>query len=160
MVARCRARDKVASHLARFATSIFISRPRPAVYRAYLDPASFPHWVDGYVGMETHQGELGGVGSEHSIFFAGPRGRVTVREAITANEPARSFAYVMHSPYTVSSVRVEFRDEDAGTRLLWENEVRGRNLLWSSLLPLIVPRMRRSVESNLGRLKSLIESRD
>jgi uncharacterized protein YndB with AHSA1/START domain len=144
--------------VARFDTGIRIASPLPAVYRTYLDPTNFPRWVGGYLGMETLEGRPGEVGSEHVIFF-GARGRhVAVRETVIAHVPEETFAYVMHSPYTVSSVCVTFEEDGGGgTRLTWRNEVHGRSAAWSLLLPLMVPRMKRSVERNLGRLKRLIE---
>ena len=144
--------------MARFTTSIAISRERGLVYREYLDPANFPTWVSNWLRVETLVGEPGEAGSRHLVYFAGRRGEVVVEESIVSVEPERRFVYVMRSPYTLSTVQVGFETEGTGTRIRWDNEVHGRNVLWSLLLPVIVPRMKANIERDLSKLKRMIEN--
>jgi uncharacterized protein YndB with AHSA1/START domain len=150
---------KTGPTVARFTTSITISRERGLVYREYLDPANFPRWVRNWLRMETLVGEPDGAGGRNLVYFAGRRGEVVAEERIVSAEPGRRYVYVMLSPYTVSTVQVDFEEEGTGTRIRWDNEVRGRNVFWSLLLPAIVPRIKANIERDLSTLKRVIESK-
>ena len=145
--------------MARFTTSIAISRERGLVYREYLDPANFPRWVSNWLRMETPVGKPDEAGGQNLVYFAGRSGEIVVEENIVSVEPGRRYVYVMRSPYTVSTVQVGFESEGTGTRIRWDNEVHGRNALWALLLPAIVPRMKASIEHDLATLKQMIESK-
>lgn len=142
----------------RFDTSVWIHGPPDETFAAYVDPRRFASWVAGFVRLEPIEGPLGAPGSRCRVAFADSGREVWLDERILEVDPPRAFAYEMTGPHTSTRTRVTLRAEGRGTRMDWDEEMRGRSLLGRVLLPLLARRQRRRVDRNLARLKAAIEA--
>jgi uncharacterized protein YndB with AHSA1/START domain len=141
-----------------FAMSVDIARPPDAVWPHLVDWERLDRWMIEARDFRVIGGQRDGVGvvAEATVRIAGITSRDRIR--VTRWEPPRVLE-IAHLGWVRGTGYIESSPMDAGTRLLWREELHPP---WGWLgrigMGLFAPLMRRAFRRDLRLLKDLVES--
>lgn len=136
--------------------AVDIARPPEAVARYEFDPANDPHWIGGVKTAERLTDGPIGVGSQVRRLGSFLGRRIEWVMDVVEHVPARRLAmHAIRSPFPME-VTYELAPAEGGTHasIRIQGHAGGVYGLLGPLTPLMV---RRSVQSDLGRLKQALE---
>ena len=142
--------------MAQFKTSLVIHRPIQTVFNFVSNYQNSPRWVSGT--MKHQKITPGPIGVGTVIHTTGHAAglRVEATRIVTAYEPPVKYAFSSDYRQIPFTMTFFFEPMQSGTRLtvMVEGESAG---LFKAATPLILRSLRRQVEGDLRRLKSVLE---
>jgi hypothetical protein len=140
------------------AASLVIDAPPDAVARVQFDPARDPEWIGGVDSVELVTPPPLAVGSQVRRLGGFLGRRIVWLMRIEGLEPDRLVSmHALESPFPMD---VDYHLEPAdGGRTQASIRIRGEGRgMYGLPGPLMTPMVRRSVQSDLGRLKRIVEA--
>ena len=141
----------------RIEMSIVVDKPVEVAWRGFTDESRMGEWMTGFKSMETISGEKMTAGSRYRFVFEEDGEIIEFEEVMLTVIPNKEFSFHLTADFMESTVKLSFEPSGEGTRILVENEYRGRGLI-APLLPLFKSMMVERQEQDYGKLKAMIEA--
>ena len=141
-----------------YRTQVEIAKAPAAAWDTVMNIDSMSSWITGFERMDVLSGEAGEVGTVYMLYFR-ENGRVmTVKETATIMEEGKRYGFDMDSEWFSGSSLITIEPVDAGSRLTIDNTVSGKGTFKRSMLFLMRSTMRDRQQSDIEKLRDLIES--
>jgi len=139
------------------ASTVEIAKPAAPVFDLVGDFSRAPEWMEGCVSLSrTSAGDLAPGASLHYVHNQGGRkGEMSGR--LTTFEKDRCLVMEFADPSFAVTVRFDFEAAASGTKVAHAITIEPKGTMARMMEPMIRGASRRQVESNLSRLKKLLE---
>lgn len=140
-----------------YESRIEIEKPVVIVYNAFTNYTLMDNWLTGFQKIEQLEGKPGAIGSKYLLTLKKNDDSFTVIEnVVDAQEYERLIVRGEQETMWVLST-IKFRSYHSITEIIFLRSVKGKNLIWRSLLPFYKNQMEQELAKDLINLKNVLE---
>ncbi|RMI19684.1 MAG: hypothetical protein D6681_02775 [Calditrichaeota bacterium] len=138
---------------------LVINAPVEKAFAVFIDTSYTRRWLSGFKRFEHIQGEPLQPGSKWRLIIEEQGEVFELTEEMTDYRENERFAFVLEADVLTSEVTIRFQPLDS-TRceMIATTRVRGKGMLWKSLLPLFKSGMQSHAQRDYEKLKGLMEA--
>jgi uncharacterized membrane protein len=142
-----------------FESEVAVEAPIDFSWEVFQDPSDMHKWLIGFKEIVVVEGSPGVIGSKYKLTFEQSGEVVEMTETITRMEPPNAMGFDLSSDFLDGQIEILFTHEDGITRIHSANSYRGNGPINNLVLMMVEGEIVDQDQSNLNRLKELIESR-
>lgn len=141
-----------------YISEVDVDAPVDQAFAIFSNPSWMSEWMEGFKSIENLSGAPNEVGSRWKLVVEQEGERMELIEEVTAYKANELFAFTLDAEPLTSEVEIRFIPLDSTTtKITAVTSVRGKNILWRSLLPMFKSRMREQSQESYDKLKTVIE---
>ena len=141
-------------------STVIIDRPIKEVWEFFKDPNNLKLWLGGFQRYEQVSGTPGTVGAKAKHYFIERGKELVLDEEIIEVIPEKKFLGTLGSSMMVNTVTNYFNDLGNGqTEYSLSSDTEFKGFFWKQIGPLMKGEFKKRQQSDLQRLKQVLESR-
>ena len=141
-----------------YQSSITVNRSAEDAFTVFTDTSKAKDWLPGFKGFETIKGEPTQVGSQWYLIVEHEGKTMKMIETLKEFEANKLYRFDLDNEVMVADVTITFTEQGQQTHIDATTLVKGKGLLWKSLLPLAKSSMAEQDQLAYNKLKKLIEN--
>lgn len=138
---------------------IRIDCPVDFAWQTFKDVDLMGEWVEGFIRLETIEGEPETAGSKHLLVFQEGKRQVELVQTVVAFDPHERFVFTATTKGMRNACETLFRADGEGTIVTSSNQFFAESFLFKLMMPLMRGAISKRIAADFGRLKALAESR-
>ena len=135
---------------------IITDAPIDTAWNVFTDDANMGEWVSGFKSIKRVEGQQDSVGSVYEMTVENGGETFVMEETLTAFDERKQFAFDLDNDVMLTSVDIRFGPDFEGTEMFAKHEIRGKNLVWRSLFPLMKSQFAEQSQKDYDKLKLLM----
>lgn len=138
---------------------IRIDCPVEFAWQTFKNVDLMGEWVQGFVRLETLEGEPETSGSKHLLVFQEGKRQVELVQTVIAFEPNERFEFTAATKGMRNACETLFRADGESTMVSSRNQFFAESFLFKMMMPLMRGAISKRIAADFDRLKALAESR-
>lgn len=138
---------------------IRINCPVDHAWQTFKNVDLMGEWVQGFVRLETIEGEPDTAGSKHRLVFQEGKRQIELIQTVEAFEENELFVFSATTKGMRNACETRFRADGDGTIITSSNQFIADSFLFKMMMPLMRGAIKKRIDADFGRLKVLAESR-
>lgn len=138
---------------------IRIECPVEHAWQTFKNVDLMGEWVQGFVRLETIEGEPETAGSKHRLIFQEGKRQVELIQTVGAFEENELFIFSATTKGMRNACETRFRADGDATVITSSNQFFAESFFFKLLMPLMRGAISKRIEADFTRLKALAESR-
>lgn len=141
----------------KYSAEILVDESPERCWEVFMDQDKKIAWVSNFKSIETIIETPDVVGSKYLIRVIDAGQEYELTETVTAYNPVVYYAIDRENDLLINNIEYTFEDTGPATRIITTNSLAGKDILMKSIFPFMKGLFRNQIESELSKLKELIE---
>ena len=121
------------------------------------DETNLPKWIEGFKRVEPVSGTPNTVGAVSNVYVEDQGQEMVMQETITAVKENEHMAMNFTMDFMDMDYEISFDEQGGQTTIKSESTVKGNGIMAKSMISFMKGSMKSQEDTNLGKLKALIE---
>jgi uncharacterized membrane protein len=138
---------------------IRIDCPVEHAWQTFKNVELMPEWVQGFLSLETIEGEPESAGSKHRLLFQEGKRQIEMIQTVVAFDPNERFVFTAATKGMRNACETTFAADGEGTIIRSSNQFIADGFFFKLMMPLMRGAITKRIEADFGRFKKLAEAR-